>query len=220
MSKYAEKTVKGDDRSPRAQSTLHIVEEVPDKKTPKKEIDLGKITHVARQKRDNQLPSNRREMMVHARLETLDTGVQKMTKALIDSGSQDNVISKEYVIQRGFTQKKLDFEILPRNADGTLNKQGAVTHTVDLRMKIGSHSEVITFYIVGLSKKASIFLGHAWLKKHNPEIDWKCNKIRFSRCPEDCLVKKSMTWITNKSQETIEEGDMILLVDMQPALEV
>jgi hypothetical protein len=220
-SKYAEKTQKGNDRSPRAQSTLHKVEEAPTKVDAKKEIGLGKIgLRVARQKRDNQLPSNRREMMVQVQLETLDTGIQKMTKALIDSGSQDNVISKEYVQQQGFTLKKLEYEILPRNADGTINEQGAVTHTLDLRMKIGSHSEVITFYVVGLTRKASIFLGHAWLKKHNPEIDWNHNRIKFSRCPEDCLVKKSMTWITNKSKETIEEGDTILLVDMQPALEV
>jgi hypothetical protein len=224
MSKYAEKAQKGDDRSLRAQFTLHKVKEVPMKKDTKKEINLGKITsHVARQKRGNQLPSNRQEMMIQATIETLDNRIQKMTKALIDSGSQDNVISKEYVQQQGFTLKKLEYEILPRNADGTLSEQDAVTHTVDLRMlrmKIGSHSEVITFYVVGLMKKASIFLGHAWFKKHNPEIDWTRNRIKFSCCPNDCLVKKSMTWITNKSKETIEEGDTILLVDMQPALEV
>jgi hypothetical protein len=220
-SKYAEKTVKGDDRSPRAQSTLHKVEEVPMKKDTKKEINLGKITsRVIRQKRDNQLPSNRQEMMIQATIETLNNRIQKMTKALINSGSQDNVISKEYVQQQGFTLKKLEYKILPRNTDSTLNEQGAVTHTVDLRMNIGSHSEVITFYIVGLTKKASIFLGHAWLKKHNPEIDWTRNRIKFSRCPNDCLVKKSMTWITNKSKETIEEGDTILLVNLQLALEI
>jgi hypothetical protein len=97
-SKYAEKAQKGDDRSPRAQSTLHKVEEVPMKKDAKKEINLGKITsRVARQKRDNQLPSNRQEMMIQTTIETLDNRIQKITKALIDSGSQDNVISKEYV---------------------------------------------------------------------------------------------------------------------------
>jgi hypothetical protein len=42
--KYAEKTLKGDDRSPRAQSTLHKVEEAPMKQNAKKEINLGKIT--------------------------------------------------------------------------------------------------------------------------------------------------------------------------------
>jgi hypothetical protein len=220
-SEYAKKTQKGGDRNPRAQSTLHKVEEAPTTVDAKKEIGLGKIGfRVARQKRDNQLPSNRREMMIQAMLETLDNGIQKMTKALIDSGSQDNVISKEYVQQQGFTLKKLEYEILPKNADGTINEQGPITHSVDLRMKIGSHSEVITFYVVGLTRKASIFLGHTWLKKHNPEIDWTRNKIKFSRCPNECLVKRSMTWITNKSKETPEEGDTVLLIDMQPAMEV
>jgi hypothetical protein len=219
--KYAEKVKRGVTETRGLDPHCTEVEEAPMKQNAKKEINLGKITsRIAHQRRDNQLPSNRQEMMIQAKLETLDTHVQKMTKALIDSGSQDNVISKEYVQQQGFTLKKLDFEILPRNADGTINEQGAVTHTVDLRMKIGSHSEVITFYVVGLTRKASIFLGHAWLKKHNPEIDWTHNRIKFSRCPEECLVKRSMTWITNKSKETLGEGDTILLVDLQSALEI
>ena len=87
-------------------------------------------------------------------------------------------------------------------------------------MKIGSHSEVITFYVVGLTKKASIFLGHSWLKKHDLEISWKYNKIKFSQCPNECNMKRAMTWITNKSREIIKEGDTILLIDFESVLEV
>ena len=70
-------------------------------------------------------------MMLQVQLETLDTGVTKMTKALVDPGSQDNVISKEYVEQFGFTKKPLDVVIQPMNADGTPDQIGQITHTVD-----------------------------------------------------------------------------------------
>jgi hypothetical protein len=55
-----------------------------------------------------------------------------MMKALIDSRSQENVIAKNYVEQHGFMMKKIPHDIISMNADGTVNKEGSVTHTVDL----------------------------------------------------------------------------------------
>ena len=34
-----------------------------------------------------------------------------------------------------------------------------------------------------------MFLGHDWLVKHNPEINWKNRTIKFMRCPESCKMK-------------------------------
>jgi hypothetical protein len=79
---------------------------------------------------------------------------------------------------------------------------------------------VETFYVIGLGKKASCFLGHAWLKKHNPQIDWARNRVQFSGCPPECNMKKGMTWITNKSKEVINKDDSILIIDFEPAMEV
>ena len=33
-----------------------------------------------------------------------------------------------------------------------------------------------------------IFLGHNWLVKHNPEVNWKNGTIKFTRCPS-CTIK-------------------------------
>jgi len=33
------------------------------------------------------------------------------------------------------------------------------------------------------------FLGHDWLVKHNPEVNWKNEMIKFTRCPESCTMK-------------------------------
>ena len=34
-----------------------------------------------------------------------------------------------------------------------------------------------------------MFLGHDWLVKHNPEVNWKNGTIRFTRCPGQCTMK-------------------------------
>ena len=34
-----------------------------------------------------------------------------------------------------------------------------------------------------------MFLGHDWLVKHNPKINWKNRTIWFMRCPESYKIK-------------------------------
>ena len=33
-----------------------------------------------------------------------------------------------------------------------------------------------------------MFLGHDWLVKHNPEVNWKKGTIKFTRCPGNCTM--------------------------------
>ena len=37
----------------------------------------------------------------------------------------------------------------------------------------------------GLGKQ-KLILGHSWLRKHNPEIDWATGEVKMSRCPPRC----------------------------------
>jgi hypothetical protein len=34
--------------------------------------------------------------------------------------------------------------------------------------------------------KVELFIGHEWLKKHNPNIDWRTSTLTFNRCPKEC----------------------------------
>ena len=34
-----------------------------------------------------------------------------------------------------------------------------------------------------------MFLGHNWLVKHNPEVNWKNGTIKFTRCLGSCKMK-------------------------------
>ena len=48
-----------------------------------------------------------------------------------------------------------------------------------------------------------MFLGHDWLIKHNPEVNWKNNTIRFTRCPGSCTIKhKDIRFKTRRKKTT------------------
>jgi len=58
--------------------------------------------------------------------------------------------------------------------------------------------------------RMDIFLGHDWLVKHNPEINWKNKTIKFTRCPESCTMKhKDIRFKTRrtKAMEIIEQDN-------------
>ena len=56
------------------------------------------------------------------------------------------------------------------NADGTLNKNGSIKEFTTLQITIDNHSERIDLAVTDLGD-TDLFLGHDWLKIHNPSID-------------------------------------------------
>ena len=90
------------------------------------------------------------------------------------------------------------------NVDDTRNQEGDITHYVLLTVGVGKHAEKLWCAVTCLGK-VPLILGHDWLKKHNPNIDWTTGDVKLSRCPPKC---KSLmdTWFTklisdNESQE-------------------
>jgi len=67
-------------------------------------------------------------------------------------------------------------------------KNGEVTKVVSLEIEINSHKEQLEAVVMD-SNRTNIFLGHDWLVKHNPEVNWKNGMIKFTRCPESCTMK-------------------------------
>ena len=48
-----------------------------------------------------------------------------------------------------------------------------------------------------------MFLGHDWLVKHNPEVNWKNRTIQFTRCPGSCKIKhQNIEFKTRRTQTT------------------
>ncbi len=58
---------------------------------------------------------------------------------------------------------------------------------VRLKLQIGTHHEVFEFGVSALGK-LDIYLGHDWLRYHNPTIDWQKGSLFMKNCPGTCNV--------------------------------
>ena len=96
-----------------------------------------------------------------------------------------------------------------RNVDGTLNYVGPIMDTVEVEIFFKGHKERTSIDVIG-GQKWSVILGMPWLRRHNPEIDWKTGEVQMTRCPDECGKK----WRTGrqmklgwKKQEEREEKE-------------
>jgi hypothetical protein len=174
MSKYAEKTQKGDDRSPRAQSTLYKVEEAP----TQNKVRRSKVPGSKKIKDNAKFPEHW-EMIVPIKVETLDSSKTRSIRRLIDTGCTDFCVDEKWVKEENFELQKLDVPRRAHNADGTPNITGDITHYIELRMTIGPHTNKQRFFVSNLGK-AKMFIGYDWIRDHNSVIDWQKYKIVFN----------------------------------------
>jgi gag-polyprotein putative aspartyl protease len=91
--------------------------------------------------------------------------------ALVDSGATENFIDYQTVVQLRLGSKKLPVPRPVHNINGTKNKAGEITHSVDLYVNLGKREQCVRLFITNLGKDRMI-LGHPWLHTFNPQIDW------------------------------------------------
>ena len=110
----------------------------------------------------------------------IKTNREKFTvTALLDSGCTGTVIDKEFAKEKDLPIHKLPIPIPIYNANGTFNDGGLISEFAVLELQIREHKEQIAMALSNLSTH-NIFIGHDWLKKHNPEIDWQTQEIKFT----------------------------------------
>ena len=132
-------------------------------------------------------------------------------KVLVDSGYTHMDINEQLVKDKKIQMKPINFSFKVFNADGT--KNGEVTRVVSLEIEINGHKKQLETVVTDLNR-IDIFLGHDWLVKHNPEVNWKNRTIQFTRCPESCKMKhqdiefktKRIKVMENKEQDNREIG--------------
>ncbi len=105
-------------------------------------------------------------------IEPVSSLLKLTTKALIDSGCTGSAINQAYVEEHGLDTKKVLIPIPVYNADGTRNQGGDIMEFVELSLTIGEHHKRIDLAVMNLGKK-DIYLGHDWLKRHNPSVNWE-----------------------------------------------
>ena len=103
----------------------------------------------------------------------------------MDSGCTHTGIDEQLVKDKKIQTKKIDFSFEVFNADGT--KNGEVTKVAPLEVEINGHKETLEAAVTDLAG-TDMFLGHNWLVKHNPEVNWKNGTIKFTRCPGNCTM--------------------------------
>ena len=130
----------------------------------------------------------------------MKNGKNLKVKALVDSGCTHTGIDKQLVKDMRIQTKKIDFSFEVFNADRT--KNGEVTKVAPLEVEINSHKETLEAAVMDLDG-TDIFLGHNWLVKHNPEVNWKNGTIKFTRCPGNCtMTHKDIRFNSRRIKET------------------
>jgi hypothetical protein len=101
---------------------------------------------------------------------TPDDHQRFLVVALLDSGAGGCYVDSNLVEKHDLQPIPLDIPLKVFNADGTENKHGTITQSVNLLVKIGEHRERIVFNVTRLGKKPMI-IGIPWFRQHNPEVD-------------------------------------------------
>ena len=88
-------------------------------------------------------------------------------------------------------------------------------------MIVQDHVEEIMFTISDLGN-TDVYIGHEWLKKHNPDIDWEKSRIFMTQCKPSCQFIDNFDFIDDDDTETLideeesplEEGDRLFFFNV------
>jgi len=125
-------------------------------------------------------------------------------KALVDSRCTHTGINEQLVKEKRIQTKKINFSFEVFNADGT--KNGEVTKMVPLEVEINRHKETLEAAVMDLDR-TDMFLGHDWLVKHNPEVNWKNKTIKFMRYPGNCTMTHKDIQFNSRRTKKMETKD-------------
>jgi len=168
---------------------------------------VQEISHVNSQNKyiiPNRRSSNgKQELNMQANIKTKNRKKLEV-KALVDSGCTHTEIDEQLVKDKKIPIKPIDFSFEIFNADGTKNRE--VTKMAPLEIKINGYTEQLETAVTDLDR-TDMFLGHDWLVKHNPEVNWKNSTIWFTRCPEHCTMKHEDIWFNTRRQMAMDKTE-------------
>ena len=131
-------------------------------------------------------------------------GKKLKVKAIVDSGCTHIGIDKQLVKDKRIQTKLINFSFEVFNTDRT--KNGEVTKVASLEVEINRHKETLEVAVMNLDG-TDMFLGHDWLVKHNPEVNWKNGTIKFTRCPGNCTMKHEDIQFKSRRTKATETTD-------------
>ena len=186
----------------------------------KRELEVRQIKVKRKEKKEKTL----REVVVKIGLKQEKEEEGVVIKALLDSEATELVMSEEFAKRYKFKRMKLERLVYVRNVDGILNYARPIVDTVEVEIFFKEHKERMSINVIG-DQKQSIILDMPWLGYHNPEIDWKTEKIKMTRCLEECgkkwRVGKQMKpeWKKQEEKEK-KEGMRRLIVEEEKTIAI
>jgi hypothetical protein len=135
--------------------------------------------------------NNNNSFHIDAIITTLEKNEQIETWPLVDSGAGGTFMDQNYAQKQGFNLTKLEYLITAWNVDGTENKQITIRYYTDLDLHVNGKTHTERFLITGLGNQ-KVILGLPWLRKHNPEINWK---------------EGTLHWKTTTVEEVLDEEE-------------
>jgi len=125
-----------------------------------------------------------REVMVKIGLKQEEEEEGVVTEALLDSGATGLVMSEKFVRRHKFKRTKLERPVYMRNVDGMLNYVRPIVDMVEVKIFFKGHKERTSIDVIE-GQRWSVILGMPWLRRHNPEIDWKTGEVKMTRCSDE-----------------------------------
>ena len=104
---------------------------------------------------------------------------------MLDSGVIRLVISSEFARKQEFELKKIERLIYMRNMDGFFNKERSIKHIMEVNIYYQEYKERMEINVIE-GQKWNMILEIPWLAHHNSEIDWRTEKFKMTRYPEEC----------------------------------
>jgi len=153
-----------------------------------------------------------REVWLNIEVEKVDIHEGITVKVLLDSGAIRMFMNKKMTARYRFRLQKLERPVMVRNVNGTNNSRGAITHQMEVNMYYKNYIERIRMDIYDL-ERTDVILDMPWLQAHNPEINWKTEEVKMTRCPplykrntklkEEKKIKKKRQIVTLEKEKIV-----------------
>jgi len=103
-------------------------------------------------------------------------------KGLVDSGATDCFMSPATIKRMGLGRQPLNKPRKIWNIDNTENKDGLITHYIDLNIQTWGIHRNMKFLITNIGHE-DVVLGYPWLATYEPQFNWKYATIDETTLP-------------------------------------
>ena len=103
-------------------------------------------------------------------------GGSRKTSALLDSGAEESFLDTATAARWRVPLVEVSRPLVANSLNG--QRLGRITRaTIPLKLRIsGNHQEEISLLILD-TPHSPVILGHPWLAKHRPKVDWETHRI-------------------------------------------